>query len=514
MLQDKLEQASQEAKRKRTKVAISLFATVTMLALLLIGVIKIDLTFFGLTHELNEQNSLTSGMASPAQPSNNTTPEAYPNQPNQKIVSTRPVNQNPSLSSTDAPMISKLREAFKRDLFKFEDSIEPLVLSKGFANWNFERQQQILSKKGEAVLSFSLGYYEQALVKLKEANQNSRAQITKLDAEFMEKMSKAMSLYKADDYNAASLNVSNAIRLKPLSVEAQELKEKIFRLPIVLEKINKATVARTENNLELEVKYLKEVIDSDPSRNELSDRLSVVEEEILELHFAQLINNGFVSVDQKDFVAAQRYLMNATSIFKKRSEVELLSQKVKALAFDLEVERLVKEAKSESKADNWPMVETLYQKAGKIQPNRKDLIDGYALAGKINSLSGKLAYHLQAPHRLASVSIAEIARILVAEATTVSAKSPLLADQTTKLLELLKAYSTKISVKVISDGVTNISVRGVGKVGLTNEKTIDLRPGKYTFEGKRIGYRSKFIQVEVPPNSGNLVVEIFSDERI
>ena len=514
MLQDKLEQASHEAKRKRIKVAISLSATATMLALLLLGVIKIDLTFFGLTQELNEQVSLTTGMATPAQSSKNTTLEAHPNQPNQKNVSSSPVNQNLSLLSTDAPRISKLRDAFKRDLFEFEDSIEPLILSKDFANWNFESQQQILAKKGEAVSSFSLGDYEQALVKLKEADQNLRTQITKLDADFKEKISKARSLYDADDYNAASLNISDALRLKPQSFEAQELKEKISRLPIVLQNIQKATVARTENNLELEVKYLKEAINSDPSRNELSDRLDVVEKEIIELHFARLINSGLFSVDQKDLVAAQRYLKNASSIFNERSEVELLSRKVKALALDLEVERLVKEAKSESKADNWPKAEALFQKAGKIQPNRKDLVDGYALAGKINSLSGKLAYHLHAPHRLTSVNVAEIARILVAEAKTVSAKSHLLADQTTKLLELLKAYSKKVSVKVISDGVTNISVRGVGKVGLTNEKTIDLRPGRYTFEGKRIGYRSKLIQVEVPPNSGNLVVEIFSDERI
>jgi tetratricopeptide (TPR) repeat protein len=514
MLQDKLEQASQEAKRKRIKVAISLFATVTMLALLLLGVIKIDLTFFGPTQELNEQVSLTTGMATPAQPSKNTTSEAHPNQRNQKIVSTRPINQNPSLLSIDAPRISKLRDAFKRDLFEFEDGIEPLILSKGFANWNFERQQQILTKKGEAVSSFSLGDYEQALIKLEEADQNSRAQIIKLNADFMENILKARSLYDVDDYNAASLNISNALRLKPLSVEAQELKEKIFRLPIVLENIQKATVARTENNLELEVKYLKEAIDTDPSRNELSDRLGVVEEEILELHFSQLINSGLVSVDQKDLVAAQRHLKNATSIFKERSEVELLSRKVKALAFDLEVEKLVKEARSKSESDNWSMTETLYQKAVKIQPNRKDVVDGYALAGKINALSRKLSYHLQSPYRLSSVNVAENARILVAEAATVSAKSRLLADQTTKLLELLKAYSTKVSIKIISDGVTNISVRGVGKVGLTNEKTIDLRPGKYTFEGKRIGYRSKLIQVEVPPNSGNLVVEIFTDERI
>ena len=81
-------------------------------------------------------------------------------------------------------------------------------------------------------------------------------------------------------------------------------------------------------------------------------------------------------------------------------------------------------------------------------------------------------------------------------------------------MELLKAYSTKVQVKVVSNGVTNISVRGVGKVGLTNEKTIDLKPGKYMFEGKRTGYRSKLIQVEVLPNAESIVVEILSDERI
>jgi hypothetical protein len=246
----------------------------------------------------------------------------------------------------------------------------------------------------------------------------------------------------------------------------------------------------------------------------LIDRLGVVRKEISELRFANLIKKGLANIEQKNSEAAQLYLKKARSIFNESSEVELLSKKVKALVLDLEVERLVKEAKIESEADNWPKAELLYLKARNIQPNRKDIENGYVLAEKINNLNGKLAYHLQAPHRLSSRNVAEIVRNLAADARTVSAKSDLVEDQTFKLLELLKAYSTKVQVKVISNGTTNISVRGVGKVGLTNEKIIDLKPGKYTFEGKRIGYRSKLIQVEVPPNAGSIVVEILSDERI
>ena len=62
----------------------------------------------------------------------------------------------------------------------------------------------------------------------------------------------------------------------------------------------------------------------------------------------------------------------------------------------------------------------------RFNENRKDIEDGFALAEKINNLNEKLAYHLQAPHRLSSDNLAEIVRKLAAEAKTVSAKSDLI----------------------------------------------------------------------------------------
>lgn len=513
MLQNKLEKASEEAKRKRTKFSASLLAVTALVALWFFGVINIDLTFFGLAEDEKKASS-TSAINNSALTIEDTALEERPNQPNQQIVSTLPIDQKRSLLSNDSPKLNALREAFKGALIEFENRIEPLVLSKDFANWNVEEQQNILTKKAESISAFSLGDYEQALVRLKKASENSRTLITEFDTAFGEALSNAKTLYDIDDYNASFLSISDALRLKPQSYAAQELKEKILRLPRVLENIQKAAVAHTENNLEAELKYLKEAIDSDPLRLELIDRISIVKKEIIELQFSNFIKKGLANVDQKNLLSAKRYLRKARSIFNESSEVELLSKKVKALVLSLEVESLVKEAKIESEADNWPQAELLYLKARKIQPNRMDVENGYALAKKINYLSEKLAYHLKAPHRLSSANVAEIVRNLADEARTFSAKSYLVEDQTIKLLELLKAYSTKVQVKVVSNGVTNISVRGVGKVGLTNEKTIDLKPGKYMFEGKRTGYRSKLIQVEVLPNAESIVVEILSDERI
>jgi hypothetical protein len=51
-------------------------------------------------------------------------------------------------------------------------------------------------------------------------------------------------------------------------------------------------------------------------------------------------------------------------------------------------------------------------------------------------------------------------------------------------------------------------------VGKTSERTIRLKPGEYTFEGARPGFRSKLVAVSIPLRSKTFIVEIMCDERI
>ena len=67
---------------------------------------------------------------------------------------------------------------------------------------------------------------------------------------------------------------------------------------------------------------------------------------------------------------------------------------------------------------------------------------------------------------------------------------------------------------VTSDNMTDIQVRGIGKLGLIHNKTIELKPGYYTFEGTRNGFKSKLLQVLIPYNKNNYSVRIICDESI
>ena len=83
-----------------------------------------------------------------------------------------------------------------------------------------------------------------------------------------------------------------------------------------------------------------------------------------------------------------------------------------------------------------------------------------------------------------------------------------------KLERALELYQTKVSVRISSDGKTAIAVRGVGRVGVVMSKTIELKPGNYSFEGKRTGYRSVLIQVNVPPGADEIEVSVICNEQI
>jgi len=88
-----------------------------------------------------------------------------------------------------------------------------------------------------------------------------------------------------------------------------------------------------------------------------------------------------------------------------------------------------------------------------------------------------------------------------------------LAATAQTLAGLIDNYAVQVEVTVVSDGKTDISVIGTGVVGKTEQKVITLSPGRYTFEGKREGYRSKRKEVVVNSNSP-LQVYLVCDEKI
>ena len=144
----------------------------------------------------------------------------------------------------------------------------------------------------------------------------------------------------------------------------------------------------------------------------------------------------------------------------------------------------------------------------------KQIQKSLADATAIIILRNDLDQHIDNPYRLSNRLVVSTAQARIAEAKPFIDVSPSLNKKTETLSRLIESMSKKVAVEIISDNQTNIIVRGVGVVGITQSKTIQLTPGRYKFEGKRKGYKSKLIDVLISYDKTTYRINVICDEPI
>jgi hypothetical protein len=525
MLQQKLEDASKLARRRRLQAIAAISGAVIFVTLFVSGVITLDFSIFSDTSEAKKAVTVaatkpaaqapTTGMSEAGIGTINTDPAL--DQVRKGPENIEGPTQRSELSdpiAVEPTNVDEIRERFKTDLRAFEERISPEIEAPAFKQWDEAGFNNVQLAKDAAISAFSAASYQSALEKMSDATKRGEELIEKRNAEFDAAFLAARESLESDDYEKGSIEIGKALLLKPNAVDAFALKTKVDRLPDILKAVEKAAIARVENNLAAELESLAAVLQLEPDRPGIAERHTEVEQQIKEEKFASYIQRGLDSVDQQNLSGAQTNLKKARAIFSNKSEINLLANRTEVLRKELHAKELISQAIAATKKDDWLTAEKLFNDAGKVLPDNKDATDGAQLAHTINGYRAELTKQLQTSHRLSSSNVSEIVTDLIANAEVYAAFSPKLASQVATLKELQSAYALPVPITVLSDGDTKVTVRGVGVVGVTKVKVIQLKPGSYTFEGARPGFKSKLLRLDVPPGTESLSIKVVCDERI
>ena len=489
MLQEKLEQESRAAQRRRMQLVVGVAVSIAVIGLAYGGLLLLR---------------PTGNVADVTNVPRATTAENITKAP--EIVA-------PEVTVDEAAN-EAARARFKADLAAFQADLEPAVVHEDFARWDAAAQRRILDGKATAIARFSEAAYMAAVDELATARAAAETALAARTQAFDDAFAAAAAAHGADNYDAAALAIDRALTIRPDSAPAAALKQRIDALPALLAKIEDAAVARVENNLDAERRHLAAALAIDPGRTALATRLGEVRRLLRDERFAGHIVAGLTDVEARKLAAAQRNLDAARAIYPDRAEVDVLDEKIAGLELELLIAQLTRTARGAAQADDWATAEQSYIQVRRLAPANRDITDALALAQTINGLHARAARHLAAPDRLASEGVAADASAVVAAIAPLREDSPRLAAQADSLAGLLAAYAVKVPVRIVSDGKTDITVRGVGIVGKVTERTIELRPGRYTFEGIREGFQAVLVRVDIPPGQADLVLEIVPDERI
>ena len=406
-----------------------------------------------------------------------------------------------------------LRRAFKDRLHSFQAELEPALERTSVAVWDAAAYDDVFSRKEKALRAFGAGNYPSAVGLIQDASEIAAETLQRAERRYRSSIDAASRALHANDVAVASASIARALLLRPDAAAAVALQARIAVLPEVLRLLELADAARAENNDALHRARLQEIVRLDAAREDVKERLRVLSAQMIEREFARHVAAGIDAVVKRDLAAATRSLRRAKKIHPAREEVALLQRDVRRLERQLALQRHLRAADAAAAEDDWARAYDHFREAGAIDATAA-AVDGEKLAARIVAAHKEIASYLARPRRLSSQNVASLAEAALRATRDLHGASPSLARQAGMLARLITDYTTPVPVLVRSDKRTEILVRGVGRIGKTDERIVELKPGAYTFEGKRPGYRSKLIRVEVVPRGRSPEVTLICDERV
>ncbi|MEP3248360.1 MAG: hypothetical protein ABJN40_21880 [Sneathiella sp.] len=429
-----------------------------------------------------------------------------------QTASPRPITaENNGLPDPD---LEAKRKEFVTLLGRYEEELEPEIQQPGFANWNKSRQQTLIEQKNQAVSDFAAGNTDIAHAAMMDLMVEANTAILEFDKAFQDHLQEASIALDTDQYNAANLAINKALSFKPEDADALALKEKIEALPEILALIQALEIAKAENNLIEEKRLAEKIVALDPDRDDYAKRAKEIEALLIEERYEQIIVTGLNAYNQKKLTSLEQAKDQAKALFPLRPQTRNLEEKVIDLKQQFAFARFLKAASQAIREDRWQDANTAFQNAAALDTQHKEVQDGLDLSRKILDHRAKIAGYLKRPERLSNKAVIKDARGAIQDAGLYGAVSPSLEAQILKLEKEIEDRNRPVEIIVTSDNLTDIQVRGVGKIGKKKQYRIELKPGHYVFEGRREGYKVKSVPVTITTADKSLEVKVIADERI
>ena len=149
--------------------------------------------------------------------------------------------------------------------------------------------------------------------------------------------------------------------------------------------------------------------------------------------------------------------------------------------------------------ERWDDALNTYSAILRADPSQEFAQQGRDRARSRLQLHDDLQALVDRPDLLAAPEARVQAATLLQNAQQINSPGPVLRLQMARLSALLPEFERPVRLTLVSDGLTQVSVPGVGTFGGFTHREVDLKPGHYTVVGTREGYREVRRDVSLNP---------------
>lgn len=407
------------------------------------------------------------------------------------------------------------RQQFMQQLPIFEQGLEAQLTQAYVKRFAESAVTAALAAKQRALVAFANSDYEQALQQLGEAREQGKAILANWQQTLQQRLSEAQQAFASDQVSAAQLALEKALLLDPDNQQGQQLQQRIAVYPEVSRWLDRYRVAEVENNLSAQIDALTKVLALDPARQSswqqtLSDKRRLQQQQQAD----SWVTKGVAALQSGDLMAAEQAYQQARQQAPQQGNVQQLGKALASAQREQQLQQQQQRIQQFIGADDWRQVQQLSASALQQFPNNSQLQQWSQQAQQLNQVQQQLDNYNARPQRLTDSNIQQAATDLLATALPLMPQSARLQQAAQQLAQQIDQLQQPVTVTVISDNRTDIRVLGTGVVGTVNKKVIQLKPGHYTLEGRREGYRSKRVTLALAPGQEQARIELICDERI
>lgn len=325
-----------------------------------------------------------------------------------------------------------------------------------------------------------------------------------LPDEIAARLKKLLAAIEASDMEQATDLSQTLSQMAPDNADVVEAIERVPSIPEVAALIESAGTLFAQQSFKDALEQIQAAIALDPAHKRLQGLASDYRNALTNDRFQKAMTRGFEALEAGNFAAAKTAFNSAAALKPNDKSPNVALDQAEEAEILSALNGYVSIAEQQALSEDWQAAAASFKEALTLDPSLVQASEGLARAEPMANLFSRLNTIVDKSARLVDPAILSDAQTTVEEAKNALNDStenkrgmPKLAALWSEALKVVENASTPLPVAIASDGLTEITIKRVARLGTLTSRTVSLRPGQYQLLGSRVGFRDVLMTLNV-----------------
>lgn len=414
--------------------------------------------------------------------------------------------KQPTAAQTEplAPSVIAEKTQYRQDSQTLLASIIQLrdqLTAQGVARWAQVEFQNALTAVDQGDNAYRLGDYQQSLNSYRQALDQLQ-QLQQLAQQTLQQAltDGEMAIQRAnpEDIPLAQENAALAMAIAPDNSRSVALNRQASQFPALVDALFQGDRQFQQQQYQQAKEAYQSALAIDPNHQRAQQAFANAEAAINRQNFLAQMSEGYKALQAEDFAAALSAFAKAKALDNSDPSAQSAQQAIaetQSRQQQAVIDRQMDSAAKLAQQEQWQQAQQIYRQ---LLEDDSSLVDAKAKLIPVEirvQLDQQLVSLLDDPLALADKAIYSKATAWLADARGIANPGPRLQNQIQQLETLIQRATLPISVPLVSDNQTEVTIYRVAKLGTFAHQTVALTPGRYTIVGSRRGYRDVRIEL-------------------